>query len=164
MINYSKDILSQPLSKPEKERRYSIGQISRLVGLPTKTIRFYEVEKVISTPNRSDNGYRYYSYKEIEELRLLKYARDLGLPLVEIKKLMKGCEGGNCHHSREYIKDSISAYLLKLDTQLKQTKILQAKLKELKENVENNPCEPYQYCCDLLHQLIDLPRDQKGGE
>jgi DNA-binding transcriptional MerR regulator len=143
---------------------YSIGQVSKRVGLPTKTIRFYETQGLVSLPKRLENGYRYYSVATVEELKVLKYARDLGLPLVEIRKLMNGCDQGRCRHSREEILSSIAAYSAQLNAKITQMQILKQRLDSLKNNIDKSDCDPANYCCDLLHQLIDLPREKEGGE
>lgn len=144
--------------------KYSIGQVAKLVDLPTKTIRFYEDEGVITPATRLPNDYRIYSDESVEELKLLKYARDLGLPLAEIKKLMKGCDQRGCEHSRDYIRESIDSYVSLLDTKISQMGVLRNKLKELKSSLDqsSNQCDSGKYCCNILHQLIDLK--EKGGE
>lgn len=142
---------------------YSIGQLAKASGLSTKTLRFYEASGVLTSPTRSENGYRTYSASSLEEARLLKYARELGIPLSEIKKLMKGCEGQHCEHTEEYIVNTIDAFLAKVDSQLKGLTLLQAKLKLLKSQLGNQDCQSY--CCDILHQLMGLSQNEKkGGE
>lgn len=138
--------------------KHTIGHISKLVGLPAKTIRFYENEGVITPAHRLENGYRAYSDESIEELKLLKYARDLGLPLSEIKKLMKGCDERGCEHSQHHITQSIDSYLGLLDAKIQQMDHLRTKLTELKVSL-NSPesaCNAGKYCCNILHQLIYL--------
>ena len=144
--------------------KYTIGETAKLTGLPTKTIRFYEDEGVISPTLRGENGYRQYPATAIDELKILKYARDLGLPLSEIKKLMRGCENGDCQHSRKYIETSIDNYLTLLDGKIGQMKTLKTKLTDLSRKFKTNDvnCDQGEFCCDILHQLIeDAP---KGGE
>jgi MerR family copper efflux transcriptional regulator len=130
---------------------YSIGEVAEKTGLPAKTIRFYEQEGIITSATRSENGYRTYSESALEEIKMLKTARDMGLPLSEIKKLTRGCENGDCRHSKEYIDKSISDYLEILTAKINQMTLLKTKLQDLKLG-KNGP-----YCCNLLHQL-------KGGD
>lgn len=144
---------------------FTIGQASKIAGLSTKTIRFYEESGVLSFVDRSENGYRNYSSEVIEELKLLKYARDLGLPLTEIKKLMKGCENGDCRHSKNYVQHTIDNYLMLLTQKIKQMTILKNKLEELKKSFPLNKknCVGGPYCCDILHQLVGYAK-RKGGD
>lgn len=91
--------------------KYTIGQVAKITGMPAKTLRFYEEQGVIKSADRQENGYRYFTDENLEEIRLIKYARGLGLPLSEIKRLTVGCEDGNCSHSKEYIKNNIERYI-----------------------------------------------------
>ena len=116
-----------------------------MTGVPAKTLRFYEEQGVIKSARREENGYRYFSEENLEEIRLIKYARDLGLPLTEIKKLTLGCENGKCDHSKEFIQNSIERYIDTLSERIRQMKDLKARLKDL---LKNGP-----YCCEILHQL-----------
>lgn len=141
----------------------SIGNLGKQVGLPTKTIRFYEEIGLISKARRAENGYRVYSEKAIEELTLIKHARDLGLPIPEIRKLMIGCENGDCTHKREYVEKEIGDYITKLDEKIEQLQTLSTQLKSLKNNLVLNTanCDNKTYCCNILSQIESLP---KGGE
>lgn len=139
---------------------YSIGQVAKMVGIPAKTIRFYEAEGLLAPPERAQNGYRAYSERSVEELRVLKYARDLGLPLAEIKKLWQGCAGGDCAHSREYVQTTIDNYLQRLDEQIGELQLLRLRLNELTGRLAAGHCETY--CCDILHQLSEVSVE-KGG-
>ncbi|OGD08730.1 hypothetical protein A2397_04185 [Candidatus Amesbacteria bacterium RIFOXYB1_FULL_44_23] len=145
---------------------HTIGQTAKITGLSPKTIRFYEESGVITPATRGENGYRAYTQKSIEELKVLKYARDLGLPLSEIKKLMRGCEDGNCAHSRNYILDSITNYLKILDDRLGQMQLLRSKLNDLQQKMTSgdSSCNNGGFCCDILHQLVDVPVSKKGGD
>ncbi|MBS2693731.1 MerR family DNA-binding transcriptional regulator, partial [Salmonella enterica subsp. enterica serovar 1,4,[5],12:i:-] len=46
----------------------NISDVAKKTGLTSKTIRFYEEKALITAPIRSDNGYRHYSAKHVEEL------------------------------------------------------------------------------------------------
>ena len=66
----------------------NISEIARKTGLTTKTIRFYEEKELITPPERGDNSYRYYQEKHLDELTLLRQARDVGFTLEECRELM----------------------------------------------------------------------------
>lgn len=136
---------------------YTIGQISKIIDLPTKTIRFYEEVGIISPAKRADNRYRMYPRAAIEELSLIKNARDLGLPLSEIKKLMRGCEKETCNHTMQQVNKSIDDYMDILEKKIKQFIVLQNKLQKLKTKLcaDNQECQKNQYCCNILRQLAE---------
>jgi len=66
----------------------SIGDMSRRTGVKIPTIRYYEKMKLIEAPERSHGNQRRYSKAELERLAFIKHARDLGLKIDAIRKLI----------------------------------------------------------------------------
>ncbi len=66
----------------------NVSKASEITGLTVKSIRFYETKGVISPTARSNNGYRFYSERNIEELKLVARARTTGFSLGECKSLL----------------------------------------------------------------------------
>lgn len=65
-----------------------IGHCARATGVPAKTIRYYESIGLLPPPKRALNGYRLYGGTEIETLRFVRRARDLGFSLEEVAELL----------------------------------------------------------------------------
>jgi MerR family copper efflux transcriptional regulator len=65
-----------------------IGRCARATGVPAKTIRYYESIGLLPPPKRAENGYRLYGGTEIETLRFVRRARDLGFSLEEVAELL----------------------------------------------------------------------------
>jgi DNA-binding transcriptional MerR regulator len=140
---------------------YSIGQIGKIVGLPPKTIRYYEEMNLITSTKRESNGYRVYTDESKEELTVLKYARDLGLPIDTMKKLINGCVNNKCEHSKEEVEQEVNDYIMLLEEKIKQMSVLRDKLKKLRNTIQvQDLCNDTLYCCNILHQLSTV----KGGE
>lgn len=66
----------------------NISDVAKKTGLTSKAIRFYEEKGLVTLPARSENGYRSYSVKHIEELTLLRQARQVGFTLDECRELL----------------------------------------------------------------------------
>ncbi|HGW3587970.1 TPA: Cu(I)-responsive transcriptional regulator [Serratia marcescens] len=66
----------------------NISDVAKKTGLTSKTIRFYEEKALITAPIRNDNGYRHYSARHVEELTLLRQARQVGFNLDECRELV----------------------------------------------------------------------------
>ncbi len=51
---------------------YRIGAVSRLTSIPTGTIRVWERRYGVVEPGRSEGGFRLYSHRDVERLRVIK--------------------------------------------------------------------------------------------
>lgn len=66
-----------------------INEVSKLLGLNRKTIRFYESKGLLCVP-RQNNSYREYSAEDVRELRIIKALRTLGIGISDIKLYRHG--------------------------------------------------------------------------
>ncbi|MFF0739308.1 MerR family transcriptional regulator [Streptomyces sp. NPDC004111] len=66
----------------------SIGDLSRLTGLPVRTIRFYSDSGIVTPAVRSPAGYRRYGKDAVVRLGLVRTLRELGIDLPAIRKVM----------------------------------------------------------------------------
>ena len=64
-----------------------IGELCKHTGMTKDTIRFYERIGLITNVERKPNGYKDYSNEHVEQLKLLRHAKELGFTLNEIKAL-----------------------------------------------------------------------------
>ena len=66
-----------------------IGELAKATGTPIETIRFYERERLLSPPARSQGNYRVYEPKHQERLAFIRHCRSLDMALVEIRALLR---------------------------------------------------------------------------
>lgn len=66
-----------------------IGELARMTGLNTNTIRYYESQGLLLPAERSESGYRVYSEEDIGRLRFIQKAKLIGLSLAEIKDIIE---------------------------------------------------------------------------
>jgi|APAga8741243810_1050097.scaffolds.fasta_scaffold03627_7 MerR family copper efflux transcriptional regulator len=71
-----------------KGTKMNISDVAKKTGLTSKAIRFYEEKGVVTPPVRSENGYRSYSGHHLDELNLLRQARQVGFTLDECRELV----------------------------------------------------------------------------
>nr|BFE47385.1 MerR family transcriptional regulator [Saccharothrix mutabilis subsp. capreolus] len=60
---------------------YSIGDLARLTGLSTRTVRFYSDAGLVPVAGRTSGGFRTYDVDGLARLKLVRTLRDLGVDL-----------------------------------------------------------------------------------
>lgn len=68
---------------------YSIGHVSKQVGIKIPTLRYYEEAGLVPAPSRSHGQQRRYDDKDVERLLFVKHARQLGFSLASIASLLE---------------------------------------------------------------------------
>ncbi|OGR11290.1 MAG: hypothetical protein A3K53_08870 [Deltaproteobacteria bacterium RIFOXYB2_FULL_66_7] len=71
------------------EGTLAIGEISRLVGLSQRTIRYYEEIGLLHSVRRIENGKRVYTDHDVRRLKFINRLKVLGLSLAEMVELEK---------------------------------------------------------------------------
>ena len=71
------------------EGTYAIGEISRLVELSQRTIRYYEEIGLLHSVRRIENGKRVYTNRDVRRLKFINRLKVLGLSLAEMVELEK---------------------------------------------------------------------------
>ncbi|MEK8128749.1 MerR family transcriptional regulator [Paenibacillus filicis] len=67
----------------------SIGEFSKICGVSTKTLRYYaEIELINPDEINPENGYRYYSIKQLKKMLLISRLKSYHFSLDEIKDLL----------------------------------------------------------------------------
>jgi DNA-binding transcriptional MerR regulator len=79
----------------DDEELLTLEQLSELSGVPARTIRYYQAEKLLEKPERDRKDARVARYRQhhVERLKLVGELRDRGLKLPAIRTLLQ--EGGS---------------------------------------------------------------------
>ena len=70
-------------------RTYPIGELSRMVNLTQRTIRYYEEIGLLHSVRRIENGKRVYTDDDLRRLKFINRLKVLGLSLAEMVALEK---------------------------------------------------------------------------
>ena len=68
---------------------YPIGELSRMVNLSQRTIRYYEEIGLLQSIRRIENGKRVYTDDDVRRLKFINKLKVLGLSLAEMVALEK---------------------------------------------------------------------------
>ena len=66
----------------------TIGEMAKRSGLTAKMIRHYESLALLPPAVRSEAGYRHYQEQDVQQLRFIRQARELGFSLPQIGELL----------------------------------------------------------------------------
>lgn len=88
-----------------------IGEMSKLYNISTDILRYYDKIGLLSPDYIGENGYRYYSKKQIWKLNNIRNLRNIGVSLEDIKEFLDerniNSAGGIIEYQLEKIEDKI---------------------------------------------------------
>lgn len=85
-----------------KVKTVQSGELSRLAGISTDTLRHYERLGVLPKPPRTNSGYRDYPANSLDRVRLIQSALKVGFSLPELVTILRMRDRGDvpCHRVR----------------------------------------------------------------
>ncbi|MGP9466611.1 heavy metal-responsive transcriptional regulator [Halomonas sp. TP35] len=66
----------------------SIGELAERSGVASQAIRYYEKEKLMPAPRRTEANYRRYPKDAVDRLQFIVHAKQWGFTLDEIRELL----------------------------------------------------------------------------
>ncbi|ELH0896834.1 Cu(I)-responsive transcriptional regulator [Vibrio fluvialis] len=66
----------------------NISEVAKKTGLTAKSVRLYEEKGLIQPPLRSENGYRNYGQRHVDDLLLIARCKRVGFTLDECKAML----------------------------------------------------------------------------
>ncbi len=111
-----------------------IGEVAKLIGISSKTIRYYHEVGLLAEPKRTEGGYRLYTAQDLLRLQRIRRLRSLGLPLERIKKIL----GEPDHEHEQMLRNALQSLVEELTTQILELEERREMLKKLlaKEAIE----------------------------
>ena len=90
---------------------YSIGQVSKMFGLPISTLRYYDKQGLFPKLARV-SGIRRFSEDEIEALRVIECLKKAGVELRDIRQFVDWCvEGPTTYPQRRELLETQKAHM-----------------------------------------------------
>ncbi|GLX83053.1 MAG: Cd(II)/Pb(II)-responsive transcriptional regulator [Aestuariibacter sp.] len=125
-----------------------IGELSKTTGCSIQTIRYYEKEGLLSTPERTEGNYRLYGERALKELEFIKHCRSLDIPLIDVKRLieLKNKPEESCASVNALIEQQLSL----VNKRMRELKALKA---ELQQMVSSCTTENTVEACGIIKSL-----------
>ena len=114
----------------------NIGQAADATGVSAKMIRHYEELGLLPAAKRNAAGYRQYDDADIQTLRFIRHARDLGFPLPRVGRLLS-LWTDRARTSRE-VKALAQAHIIELDDKASELLAMKAALERLVDSCHGN--------------------------
>lgn len=117
------------------KRQFTIGQLSELAGVSSKTIRYYESVGILPPPQRSHAGYRMYSDIDIRRVEFVRRARALDMGLAEVRDLVAWAGTRTCNDFQEGFRDVLRSKQEEVDHRIAELEQLKGDLQRLEAHL-----------------------------
>ena len=74
---------------------YSIKEAAQMLNIPISTIRYYDKEGLLPSLERKSSGYRAFSERDIETLKIVLWLKKAHMPLKEIARFIQLLKEGD---------------------------------------------------------------------
>ncbi|MGI8945689.1 MAG: MerR family DNA-binding protein [Thermoleophilaceae bacterium] len=111
----------------------TVKQVADNVGLPSRTIRYYDRIGLVSADERSAAGYRLYSPEEEGKLRFIRRAKALGFSLADIRGLLAAADDGCCDAVMPEVERLLENKVSEIDAQIAELAAFRERLLEYSE-------------------------------
>lgn len=105
--------------------RLTIGEVAKLTGVTTKTVRHYHGIGLLKEPARSEAGYRLYGADELLRLRRIRRLRSFGLSLRQIEAVLGETGGENS------LREALAALLGEVSSEIEKLEARRRRLESM---------------------------------
>jgi DNA-binding transcriptional MerR regulator len=129
-----------------------ISELAARSGYSPSTLRYYEQVGLLTAADRSSGGYRLYDQAALARLRFIDRAKQLGLPLEEIRDLVTVWDGGLCAHVQDRLRAHVTTKAADVQARISDLTAFAAELEqahtELATKSPDGPCGDGCGCSD----------------
>jgi DNA-binding transcriptional MerR regulator len=93
------------------------GELAKLTGVSTDTLRHYERLGLLARPRRTEAGYRLYPTSAVQRVQLVRRALSVGFSLAELIRILRVRDSGGvpCKHVRALAASKLEQINQRLD-------------------------------------------------
>lgn len=134
----------------EKERKFSIGEISKLTGVTVRTLQYYDNIQLVPLQKSETSRRRYYTESDLTRLQQVLFYKSLGLKIKDITKLLE--ETTTAEQLRHVLEKQREIFYYKLHDIKSNIAMIEASL----AGIEKNDSLPLG---NLVQLIISLNKD-----
>lgn len=140
-----------------------IGSLSERSGISIDTIRFYEKQRLIQSPRRSEGGFRLFRDEDVTALRFIKSAQELGFSLDEIRELLSLRQDGAkaCPRMQHLLQRKLTSVGKKIASLRIIESELKAALRKCNSALKGTPVVDQQVC-PVLDEISAMRRKRNA--
>lgn len=89
---------------------YRIGELAKMADVTPDTIRYYEKQQMMEHEVRTEGGFRLYTESDLQRLKFIRHARQLGFSLESIRELLSiriDPEHHTCQESKGIVQERL---------------------------------------------------------
>jgi len=117
------------------------GDLAKLTGVSTDTLRHYERLGVLAHPKRTEAGYRIYPADAVKRVRLVRRALSVGFSLAELVRILRVRDHGGAPCKQ--VRALTASKLEQIDEQMEELRFMRGQLEQLlalwDERLERTP-------------------------
>lgn len=121
---------------------YRIGELAKLAGVTPDTVRYYEKQHMMDHEVRTQGGFRLYTDHDLQRLKFIRHARQLGFTLESIRELLS-IRVDPEHHTCQESKIIVQARLSEVEERIEELQTMRRSLQRLNDA-----------CCGTAHSSV----------
>ncbi|MGK9175768.1 Zn(2+)-responsive transcriptional regulator [Yokenella regensburgei] len=121
---------------------FRIGELARLANVTPDTIRYYEKQQMMEHEIRTEGGFRLYSDTDLQRLKFIRHARQLGFTLESIRELLS-IRIDPEHHTCQESKSIVQERLREVEARIEELQLIRQSLQKLNDT-----------CCGSAHSSV----------
>ncbi|WP_436877973.1 Zn(2+)-responsive transcriptional regulator [Siccibacter turicensis] len=121
---------------------YRIGELAKRADVTPDTVRYYEKQQMMAHNGRTEGGFRLYDDDDLQRLKFIRYAREMGFTLEAIRELLS-IRIDPEHHTCQESKAIVQLRLQEVSSRIQELQKMQRSLQRLNDA-----------CCGTAHSSV----------
>jgi len=127
-----------------------VGELAKAASVSADTVRYYSRAGLLNPRRHQDNGYQLYDERDLQRLRFVRTARQLGFTLKEITEILHDADRHRSPCPR--VRDLFAQKLIAVEQQLRELKALRNRMHDAMQQWQTLP-DGMPNGCSICHLI-----------